>query len=185
MHRFIEFMPTHRARLAVAANAGWYTMPDDTVAFPYGLEGSPRKEWELGHALASNLVILLGSDDVDDQDDSLRRDSGSDAQGMNRLDRGLSFYKAVPGRSRTPVTALRLAANRTTGSRPFPHRYGTGRSIDPAGWWGLKPDPPCEKLRARQPMGRSVPSWGQHRRLDQARCAGSARSRYRTAPGGV
>lgn len=94
VHRFIEFMPTHRARLAVAANAGWYTMPDDTVAFPYGLEGSPRKEWELGHALASNLVILLGSDDVDNQDDSLRRDSGSDAQGMNRLDRGLSFYKA-------------------------------------------------------------------------------------------
>jgi hypothetical protein len=95
VHRFIEFMPTHRARVAVAANAGWYTVLDDTVAFPYGLDGGPRKERELGPALASNLVILLGGDDVDGEDDSLRRDTGSDAQGKNRLDRGLYFYRTA------------------------------------------------------------------------------------------
>jgi hypothetical protein len=95
VHRFIEFMPTHRARVAVAANAGWYTVLDDTVTFPYGLAGSPREEGELGNALASNLVILLGGDDVDGEDDSLRRDAGSDEQGKNRLDRGLNFYRTA------------------------------------------------------------------------------------------
>jgi hypothetical protein len=95
VHRFIEFMPIHRARVAVAANAGWYTVLDDTVTFPYGLAGSPREEGELGNALASNLVILLGGDDVDGEDDSLRRDAGSDEQGKNRLDRGLNFYRTA------------------------------------------------------------------------------------------
>jgi hypothetical protein len=95
VHRFIELMPTHRARVAVAANAGWYTVLDDTVTFPYGLNGGPRKERELGNALASNLVVLLGGDDVDGEDDSLRRDPGSDAQGKNRLDRGLNFYRTA------------------------------------------------------------------------------------------
>jgi poly(3-hydroxybutyrate) depolymerase len=28
VHRFVLFMPEHRVRVAVAANAGWYTMPD-------------------------------------------------------------------------------------------------------------------------------------------------------------
>jgi hypothetical protein len=95
VHRFIEFMPNHRARVAVAANAGWYTLLDDTVKFPYGLDGGPRRESQLGHALASNLVILLGGDDVDGQDGSLRRDTGSDQQGKNRLDRGLNFYQTA------------------------------------------------------------------------------------------
>jgi pimeloyl-ACP methyl ester carboxylesterase len=95
VHRFIAFMPTHRARIAVAANAGWYTVLDDTVRFPYGLDEGPRKERELGNAFASNLVILLGGDDVDGEDDSLRRDAGSDEQGKNRLDRGLNFYQTA------------------------------------------------------------------------------------------
>jgi hypothetical protein len=95
VHRFIELMPRHRARVAVAANAGWYTVPDDTVRFPYGLAEGPRKENELGNAYASDLVILLGGDDVDSQDDSLRRDDGSDRQGKNRLDRGLNFYRTA------------------------------------------------------------------------------------------
>jgi hypothetical protein len=92
VHRFIELVPQHRARIAVAANAGWYTVPDDSVPFPYGLEGAPVHEADLGPAFASDLVVLLGGDDVDPDDDSLHRDDLSDAQGRHRLERGLHFY---------------------------------------------------------------------------------------------
>jgi hypothetical protein len=91
VHRFIEFLPTHRARIAVAANAGWYTVPDDSITFPYGLDKAPSGV-DLHHAFASNLVILLGADDIETDTESLRRDDESDAQGRNRLERGLNFY---------------------------------------------------------------------------------------------
>jgi hypothetical protein len=92
VHRFVELVPQHRARVAVAANAGWYTVPDDSIPFPHGLDGAPVKEADLGPAFASDLVVLLGGDDVDPDDDSLRRDDRSDAQGRNRLERGLHFF---------------------------------------------------------------------------------------------
>jgi alpha-beta hydrolase superfamily lysophospholipase len=107
VHRFVEFMPEHRARVAVAANAGWYTVPNGSVEFPYGLQGSPAREEELASAFASNLVVLLGADDIDPGNDSLRHDEHSDAQGLNRLERGLHFYltsRDVAARRSMPFT---------------------------------------------------------------------------------
>ena len=92
VHRFIEFQPDHRARVAVAANAGWYTTPEDSVGFPYGLANSAVRESAMGPAFASNLIILLGADDIDPESESLRRDAESDAQGTNRLERGRHFF---------------------------------------------------------------------------------------------
>ena len=40
VHRFLYFNPAARVVSAVAANAGWYTLPDLSVAWPYGLEGT-------------------------------------------------------------------------------------------------------------------------------------------------
>jgi poly(3-hydroxybutyrate) depolymerase len=94
VHRFVEFMPTHRARVAVAANAGWYTTLDDSVEFPYGLAGAPSARNVPERAFGSNLVILLGADDTDTDSDSLRQDDGADAQGTHRLARGLHFYRS-------------------------------------------------------------------------------------------
>ncbi|MFD1530696.1 hypothetical protein [Pseudonocardia aurantiaca] len=93
VHRFVEFMPAHRARIAVAANAGWYTTLDNSVPFPYGLDGAPSQQSVPKRALASNLVVMLGADDIETESDSLRRDSQADAQGRNRLDRGMNFYQ--------------------------------------------------------------------------------------------
>jgi hypothetical protein len=93
VQRFIEFMPRHRARVAVAANPGWYTMPDDSVAFPYGLKGAPESARDLGPAFNSNLILLLGGEDTDPDDESLRHDEQSDAQGEFRLERGRNFFR--------------------------------------------------------------------------------------------
>ena len=40
VHRYLYFMPEARVATAVAANAGWWTMPDRGVDFPYGLRGA-------------------------------------------------------------------------------------------------------------------------------------------------
>lgn len=92
VHRFIAFMPRNRVRLAVAANAGWYTVMDDSVSFPYGLADAPYGIKDMKAAFAANLTILLGADDVDPRDGSLQRDDMTDKQGTNRLARGLNFY---------------------------------------------------------------------------------------------
>ncbi len=92
VHRMIEFEPANHVRRAVAANAGWYTVVDDHVDFPYGLDHAPRSEQEMRAAFRSDLVVLLGADDIDPHDSSLRRDDQSDEQGVTRLERGFNFY---------------------------------------------------------------------------------------------
>lgn len=94
VHRFMEFTEENHVRVAVAANAGWYTMPDQDVDFPYGLKNSPLSSKELREAFSRRLVIMLGADDVDPKDTLLQRDRKTDVQGDNRLSRGLNFYQA-------------------------------------------------------------------------------------------
>lgn len=95
VHRFVEFMPHSRARLAVAANAGWYTVPDDSIKFPYGTDGAPLASSDMEAAFSRRLIVMLGADDTDPNDESLQRDTRTDAQGKNRLLRGLSYYEAA------------------------------------------------------------------------------------------
>jgi hypothetical protein len=95
VHRFVEFMPESRARIAVAANAGWYTVLDDSVDFPHGLHDAPRELAEMETALSRELVVLLGADDIDSRDNSLQRDRKADRQGTDRLARGMNFYQTA------------------------------------------------------------------------------------------
>ena len=37
LHRFLYYVPEARVSRAIAANAGWYTMPEFGVEYPYGL----------------------------------------------------------------------------------------------------------------------------------------------------
>lgn len=100
VHRFVELMPRHRARVAVAANAGWYTMLDEDVPFPYGLDGAPVRSDELARAFAANLVVILGARDADPNDPSLRRDARTDEQGRQRLERGRTFFRTAQALAR-------------------------------------------------------------------------------------
>ncbi|MGN7147521.1 hypothetical protein ACTHQ6_00825 [Arthrobacter sp. SAFR-179] len=94
VHRFMEFTQKNHVSVAVAANAGWYTMPDQSIDYPYGLKNAPLSSKELRDAFSRPLVILLGADDVDPKDPLLQRDRQTDEQGDNRLTRGLAFYEA-------------------------------------------------------------------------------------------
>ena len=95
VHRFIMFNPTARVKIAVAANAGWYMMPDFGVRFPYGLKGSGIDSAKLRESLAKKLIVLLGEKDIDPQHPSLNRGAGPMRQGRQRFERGQNFYRAA------------------------------------------------------------------------------------------
>jgi poly(3-hydroxybutyrate) depolymerase len=92
VHRFVLFMPGARIDQAIAANAGWYTMPDPALPFPYGLAGAPVDEAALTAALGQRLTVLLGTADTDRNDPDLRKTPEADAQGPHRFARGQRFF---------------------------------------------------------------------------------------------
>lgn len=92
VHRFLYFVPEARATRAIAANAGWYTLPDLARDFPLGLKGTSIGEAGLRAALEKPLVVLLGDADVDPRHPSLRRAPEVDEQGLHRFARGQNFF---------------------------------------------------------------------------------------------
>ncbi len=91
VHRYMMFTGGDRVERAVAANAGWYTMPDFTIDFPYGLRASPATKENLRAAFSKHLILLLGEDDVKTTG-NLRRTTEADRQGPHRFARGRRFY---------------------------------------------------------------------------------------------
>jgi poly(3-hydroxybutyrate) depolymerase len=95
VHRLVFFKPGARFRVAVAANSGWYAMPDLDVAYPYGLDGSGIGPAEVRQALGRRLVVLLGSEDNDPEHHQLRRTPEAMQQGNDRIERGHTFYEVA------------------------------------------------------------------------------------------
>jgi hypothetical protein len=92
LHRFVEYRPNSLMLKAICANAGWYTVPSASVAFPYGTGGSPFNDSLARVALSGNLLVLLGQLDVNQNSAGLRHTPQADEQGLNRLARGRYFY---------------------------------------------------------------------------------------------
>jgi poly(3-hydroxybutyrate) depolymerase len=90
VHRYVAFADAPRMESAVAANSGWYTMPNDT-AFPYGWGGDAAGLVSPAKAFQRPLTILLGTEDIDRNDANLRKNKQADAQGLTRFERGHTF----------------------------------------------------------------------------------------------
>ncbi|XZE18433.1 serine hydrolase [Pirellulaceae bacterium SH449] len=93
VHRMVMMKPDARLALAIAANAGSYTLPDFATSFPYGLGGMDYQETRLADALAAPLVIMLGEEDTDPNDRYLPRGESAMAQGPHRFARGQRFME--------------------------------------------------------------------------------------------
>jgi len=96
--RMAFFRPDSRAAVIVAANPGWYTMPEwrkekSTDPFPYSLVGSPAGADELRTALSHRLILLLGERDDDPDDENLLNSEAAKREGVSRIDRGENFFK--------------------------------------------------------------------------------------------
>ena len=93
VHRYAIFGGRTDAGLIMPANAGWYTMPDTKVSFPYGLRRVPKSRKKLVSAFAKPVVVLLG--EADNKRKKLRTTPKADRQGLNRLARGKSFFETA------------------------------------------------------------------------------------------
>lgn len=95
VHRMVMLMPESRIETAIAANAGFYTFPDEELAFPYGIRKSGTAlEPEIQKAYQKRLIILLGALDNDPSLGIFRTTDLAMEQGANRLERGSKFYEA-------------------------------------------------------------------------------------------
>jgi hypothetical protein len=95
LHRFLYYVPDARVKRAIAANAGWYTMPDFGVSYPYGLGGSGVPEEALAGYFGRDLIVLLGDADTVREDEDLRKTPEAELQGRHRYDRGYTFYRVA------------------------------------------------------------------------------------------
>src|SRR5690606_20316276 len=95
---------------AVAANAGWYTLPVSGAgahaAMPYGLRGTPLEGLELRSLFGAPLTVMLAALDTSEvaEDRLLRGTLGAMAQGVNRLERGKNYF-ATARAAASPIAA--------------------------------------------------------------------------------
>lgn len=100
-HRFAMIHPNWVASLSLAS-AGWYTMPDDNLPYPYGIRTHPLPgaTFDIGSFLAIERHIFVGSEDRF-QDDALRSSHKLNlSQGANRVERAKRWAHALDIASR-------------------------------------------------------------------------------------
>jgi poly(3-hydroxybutyrate) depolymerase len=106
VHRLHLFNPRHRAEPIIAANPGWYTVPEWGVAqtayrFPYNTIGSRVDAARARDALSRAFVLMLGTKDIDADDPNLNKSKGANEQGHYRFARGEYFFAASAKAART------------------------------------------------------------------------------------
>lgn len=92
VHRFVLLKPNARYKTAIAANSGWYSVADGVANFPYGIMNCPITSIEPNKYFSRQLYITVGALDNNSSDSSLRHNTASDLQGLNRLDRANYFF---------------------------------------------------------------------------------------------
>jgi pimeloyl-ACP methyl ester carboxylesterase len=103
VQRYILHTGGRNINRAVAANPGWYLLPDNEYRFPYGLKGAPIRQSVLHKSFGSDMVLLLGQNDVS-HGAPLRSTAEARAQGRNRYERGHFYFeraKSVASRIRS------------------------------------------------------------------------------------
>jgi len=99
VHRLVLLLPDARYARAVAANAGWYTMPTAAVRYPFGTMDSPITDATLATSFGRELTVLLGDRDIDPNHKELNRTPPAMAEGVNRFERGQHFFAAAQTRA--------------------------------------------------------------------------------------
>ena len=96
VHRFVLFRPSAQIRIAIAAGAGWYTAPDLTTRWPYGLRHrrlsfTPE---DVARWASRPVVLMRGTLDVG-RDIHLRTTPEAMAQGPDRFRRAAWMHGRI------------------------------------------------------------------------------------------
>lgn len=89
VHRMVMLMPESRIGTAIAANSGFYTLPNENLEFPYGIKNA---ETDLQKSYKKRLIVLLGELDNDPSLGIFRTTDLAMDQGAHRLERGTTFF---------------------------------------------------------------------------------------------
>ena len=100
VHRYALFTNPSRASLIISGASGWYTLPNYSESFPYGLNNSPFNENLLREKFMLPMIILVGENDNNPNDSSLRKTSQAMRQGSHRFERAKFFYDQAGEESR-------------------------------------------------------------------------------------
>ena len=92
IHRFLLFHDSPYVDRAVVGAPGWFTFPDPSQPYPYGLKETDRASDEvIARFLGKKMILQVGALDTD-RGGVLRKTPEADAQGINRLDRARTFF---------------------------------------------------------------------------------------------
>jgi hypothetical protein len=92
VHRMVLLGSDYRIDTAVAANPGWYLLPDEDYNYPCGIRNLQGQYVDLAAAYKMKLVITLGTEDNDPNAPLLNHGDCAEMQGSNRYDRGRFFH---------------------------------------------------------------------------------------------
>jgi hypothetical protein len=92
VQRFLLYKPNTKINKAIIASAGWYTMLDNSIAFPYGTKSSPAETFSYNTLFSKKVFVVIGGNDTNPNSDALRHNDIVDKQGLNRLERAQYFY---------------------------------------------------------------------------------------------
>jgi len=106
VERLVLLFPDNRVEAAVAANAGWYTLPEwratsSLPGMPYSTKDLPGAEARLRQAFGRHLIIMLGDKDIDPNHMQLEHGAEVDQQGVERFSRGKHFFAMAEAAART------------------------------------------------------------------------------------
>jgi len=100
-HRFLMFKPEARINQVVASAAGWYTVPDETVTFPYGIADCPIENNTNYDYFSKRMTLQIGTLDNNPNASALRRNDIVDQQGTNRYDRAFYMFNTSQARAQS------------------------------------------------------------------------------------
>lgn len=115
VHRYVMHTGGKDVKLAITANSGWYILPDAEYSFPYGLRGSSISSTLMRRALATPMVILLGSEDTE-RGRNLRSVKETEIQGPHRLARGHYFHKRSEKAARALGVSFKWSVSEVPGA---------------------------------------------------------------------
>lgn len=91
--RFALMMPKSNACHVIAANSGYYTYPNRTIRWPYGIEGAKFvSDAQIDKFLRKPITLMLGDNDKK-RSGVIRVTKRAKVQCRNRRQRGESFFK--------------------------------------------------------------------------------------------
>jgi len=89
VHRMVMLMPESRIGTAIAANSGFYSLPNENLEFPYGIKNT---DTDLQKSYKKRLIVLLGELDNDPSLGTFRTTDLAMEQGTHRFERGTTFF---------------------------------------------------------------------------------------------